>query len=76
MKINNPVIDAIPAGQKVTVVTTNGERFTGTDDTTREEAEKGLFVLYADVSNTEGLPNKKTYLLAAHVMGFEMFYNA
>lgn len=79
MRIDNPVIQAIPEGQKVTVTLTNGEFFTGTDDTTREEAEKGLFVLYSSVQDTResgGKKNRKVYLSAAHVIGFEMFYDA
>jgi hypothetical protein len=72
----NPVIHAIPEGQQITVLTSRGERFTGTDDTTGEEAEKGLFVLYAMVREGSSITNKKTYLLAADVVGFELYYNA
>jgi hypothetical protein len=72
----NPVIHAIPEGQQITVITSRGERFTGTDDTTGEEAEKGLFVLYARVPDGSNIINKKTYLLAADVVGFEMKYDA
>jgi hypothetical protein len=71
----NPVIHAIPEGQQITVITSRGERFTGTDDTTGEEAEKGLFVLYAMARDVSSI-NKKTYLLAADVVGFEMKYDA
>lgn len=70
----NPIVHAIPEGQKVTVFTARGMRFTGTDDTSGEEAEKGIFVLYSDIGGTRGAPNKKTYLLASEVVGFEMFY--
>lgn len=79
MKCNNPVIDAIPEGKEVTVFLTSGERATGTDDTTKEEAEKGLFVLFKSVCDTRatgGKENRKTYLYAAHVIGFELHYNA
>jgi len=70
----NPIVHAIPEGQKVTVILENGERFSGTDDTTGDEAEKGLFVLYSDVSDLRGPPNKKTYMLASKVVAFEMCY--
>jgi hypothetical protein len=79
MKVNNPVIDAIPEGQEVTVFLTNGVSATGMDDTTEEEAQKGLFVLFSTVEDTRatgGKENMKTYLSAAHVIGFELCYNA
>jgi hypothetical protein len=79
MKINNPVIDSIPEGQEVTVFLTSGASATGTDDTTKEEAEKGIFVIYSqsqDTRATGGKNNVKTYLSAAHVIGFELYYNA
>lgn len=79
MKVNNPVIDAIPEGQKVTVILTNGASATGTDDTSKEDAEKGLFVLFStsqDTRATDGKKNIKTYISAAHVIGFYMYYDA
>jgi hypothetical protein len=79
MKVNNPVIDAIPEGERVTVFLASGASATGTDDTTKEEVEKGLFVLFSAVDDTRatrGMHNRKTYLSAAHVIGFEMCYNA
>jgi hypothetical protein len=79
MKINNPVIDAIPAGARVTVFLTSGASATGTDDTTEDEAQRGLFVLFSTVDDTratDGMHNRKTYLSAAHVIGFELYYNA
>jgi hypothetical protein len=77
MKVNNPVIDAIPAGQEVTVITAQGQRYTGTDDTSKEDAGNGLFVLYGEApyDPRKGL-NKKTYLRADDVIGFELVYNA
>ncbi|EMI5828698.1 TPA: hypothetical protein SH447_004504 [Salmonella enterica] len=50
----NPLIAAIPEGAEVTVYTRGGHSHTGTDDTTTDESERGLFVLFALV---ESVPN-------------------
>jgi hypothetical protein len=76
----NPIIHAIPEGQEVTVITAHGGRYTGTDDTSGEDAEKGIFVLYSynQARGHSGLANanKKTYLRAVDIVGFEIEYNA
>lgn len=75
---HNPILNAIPEGETITVYTANGLMHTGTDDTSADEVAKGLFVLYARADNAdlEGCKaNRKTYLSAASVVGFDVEYD-
>lgn len=75
---HNPILNAIPEGETITVHTANGMSHTGTDDTSKEEMAMGLFVLYARADNAERegcKANRKTYLSAASVVGFDVEYD-
>lgn len=68
----HPIIDDIPEGAQVMVYTAHGAAFLGTDDTTAEEAARGLFVLF-DVSNGQ---STRTVMRRADVVAYANRYTA
>lgn len=75
---HNPILNAIPEGEEITVYLANGLSFTGTDDTSADEMAKGLFVLFARADNADLAgckANRKTYLSAASIVGFDLEYD-
>lgn len=72
----NPVIAEIPEGAIITAIMRNGMRFTGTDDTTKAQETAGVLALYVGVvGHGRNATNRKVYLLAADVIGFEIEYD-
>lgn len=70
----NPVIAEIPEGAVVTLITRYGLRITGTDDTTVAQADAGVVVLFTPLGTGKHAMNRKVYVLASEVVGFEIEY--
>jgi len=71
----NRVIHAIPEGAEVTIRLSNGHCLTGTDDTSGDEAEVGLFALFADAASGVKGEFTRHVVLAEQVVGFSMTYS-
>jgi hypothetical protein len=69
----NPIVDAIPRGVKITIILRCGHRYTGVNKTTSDEAETGVFVIGWEKKRDSGMgfSQLKARFLSSEVIGFE-----